>query len=261
MHGQYDIVICGGGVAGLAATAFFGHAGFDVLCVDPVAPVTSGDEEGADLRTTAILQPAKALLDSAGIWSRFGTAPAPLNIMRIVEAGGRDGQVSFTKDFKSSDVSDQPFGWNVPNWLLRRELVNHLASLQNVTFRPGLGVTSVFTRESEAQLRLSDGNRVNARLVVGADGRNSIIRESAGIGVTRLRYGQKALSFAVTHDVPHQNISTEIHRSGGPFTLVPLPDHEGAPCSAIVWMDKGTEIQRLAGLPVAAFEQEMTARS
>ena len=75
------------------------------------------------------------------------------------------------------------------------------------------------------------------------------------------RYGQKALAFAVTHDVPHGNVSTEIHRSGGPFTLVPLPDRDGKPCSAVVWMENGREVARLAALPPDAFEAELNARS
>jgi 2-octaprenyl-6-methoxyphenol hydroxylase len=83
----------------------------------------------------------------------------------------------------------------------------------------------------------------------------------AGIGTHTRRYGQKALAFAVAHPVPHHNTSTEIHRSGGPFTLVPLRDHDGTPASAVVWMDRGPEIQRRAILDEAAFNAEATERS
>jgi 2-octaprenyl-6-methoxyphenol hydroxylase len=76
-----------------------------------------------------------------------------------------------------------------------------------------------------------------------------------------MRYGQKALTFAVTHDAPHDNVSTEIHRSGGPFTLVPLPDHDGKPCSAVVWMEGGAEANRLHALPETAFEAAANDRS
>jgi len=97
--------------------------------------------------------------------------------------------------------------------------------------------------------------------VIAADGRASPIRRAAGVRVRTTRYGQKALSFAVTHPIPHGNISTEIHRSGGPFTLVPLPDHEGMPSSAVVWMERGPEALRLAALDEEAFNAEMSARS
>ncbi len=68
------------------------------------------------------------------------------------------------------------------------------------------------------------------------------MRNALGIAGQHTRYGQKALTFAVTHPIPHDNVSTEIHRSGGPFTLVPLPDRDGLPCSAVVWMDQGREL-------------------
>ena len=86
-------------------------------------------------------------------------------------------------------------------------------------------------------------------------------RQALGIPVKTLRYGQKALAFAVSHPVPHDNVSTEIHRSGGPFTLVPLPDRDGLPRSAVVWMDTGPEVARLQALAVAEFEAAMNTRS
>jgi len=258
---EYDIVVSGGGVAGLAAASVFGNAGFSVLCVDPAPPITARDAEGSDLRTTAFLQPAQALLDRAGLWARLAPHAADLQVMRIVDAGGEVPEPRVTREFDASDISEKPFGWNLPNWLLRREMVAHLESLPSVTFRPGTGTTTLFTRESEARIGLSDGSRVRCRLVIAADGRNSPIREAAGVKVKTTRYGQKALAFAVTHPIPHENVSTEIHRSGGPFTLVPLPDHEGRPSSAIVWMEEGPEVVRLAALPVEAFEAEMNIRS
>jgi 2-octaprenyl-6-methoxyphenol hydroxylase len=256
-----DIVVSGGGVAGLSAAAVFGAAGFSVVCVDPAPPVTERDAKGSDLRTTAILQPSQSLLEQAGVWARLATHAADLQVMRVVDAGGDVAEPRIVKEFNASDISDRPFGWNLPNWLLRRELVAHLESLDTVAFRPGTGFQSLFTRDSEARVALSDGARLRARLVIAADGRNSPVREAAGIDVKTTRYGQKALAFAVTHPIPHENVSTEIHRWGGPFTLVPLPDDEGRPSSAIVWMEDGPEIQRLAALPVPEFEQEMNERS
>ncbi|MFN3576205.1 MAG: UbiH/UbiF family hydroxylase [Tabrizicola sp.] len=261
MRDTTDILISGGGVAGLTAACAFGSAGFRVICVDPAAPVTSGDDEGADLRTTAFLQPSIPVLRAAGLWSRLEPHAAPLQVMRIIDAGGPEPEARLTRDFDAADISDLPFGWNLPNWLLRREMVARLAELPNVSFRPGVGFARMLPREAEALVALTDGAQVSARLVIGADGRASAVREALRIGARTTRYGQKALAFAVAHDLPHQNISTEVHRTGGPFTLVPLPDRDGRPASAVVWMDTGPEIARLSALPVKAFEAEMTARS
>lgn len=253
-----DIVIAGGGVAGLTAAAAFGTAGFNVTIIDPTAPVTTGDAAGADLRTTAFLQPAQQFLETAGLWSRLAAFATPLQVMRIVDLGT---SAHVTRDFNAADISDKPFGWNLPNWLLRREMVSRLAELPNVAFHPGIGFAGMLPRTAEVIVTLTDATQISAKLVIGADGRNSAVRQAAGIGARTMRYGQKALTFAVTHDAPHNNISTEIHRSGGPFTLVPLPDHEGRPCSAVVWMDKGAEANRLAALDDTAFEAAANDRS
>ncbi|MDE3027783.1 MAG: FAD-dependent monooxygenase, partial [Paracoccaceae bacterium] len=121
-----DILISGGGVAGLSAAAAFGSAGHRVICVDPTPPVTSDSDAGADLRTTAVLQPSIPVLEAAGLWTRLEPHAAPLQIMRIVDAGGEVPEPRIVKDFDASDISDQPFGWNLPNWLLRREMVARL---------------------------------------------------------------------------------------------------------------------------------------
>lgn len=256
-----DILISGGGIAGLTAAAAFGSAGFRVVCVDPTPPVTEREAEGADMRTTAMLQPARDLLARAGVWDALAPYGAALEVMRIADAAAGTEAAREVKSFHASDVSDLPFGWNFPNWQLRRELVARLDTLPNVDFRPGTGTSRFLGRTAEARVTLSGGATVKAKLVIAADGRHSLMRQAAGIGVTTKRYGQKALAFAVTHPIPHENISTEVHRTGGPFTLVPLPDRNGMPCSAVVWMDDGAKSVARMKLDPTAFETEMTERS
>ncbi|SDE61423.1 2-octaprenyl-6-methoxyphenol hydroxylase [Paracoccus isoporae] len=256
-----DILISGGGIAGLIAAAAFGADGHDVVCVDPAPPITEESAAGSDLRSTAFLQPSIRLLERAGLWARLAPHATPLQVMRIVDAGGAEPEARLIRDFDASDISDAPFGWNLPNWLLRREIAACLAEMPNVEYRTGTVTTGLIAREQEAIVTLSDGHRIVAKLVVGADGRDSAIRNALGIGVHTTRYGQKALAFAVTHERPHRNVSTEIHRSGGPFTLVPLPDRDGKPSSAVVWLERGPEIARLMSLDDDAFKAELNARS
>lgn len=257
MRDQVDVLVSGGGLAGLIAAAAFGARGHSVLCVDPAPPVIAEADPEADLRTTAFLQPSVDLLDRAGLWPALAPHALPLQVMRIVDAAAEP----VIRDFDAAEVSERPFGWNLPNWLIRRELVAHLAGLPNVAFRPGVGTQALTARQAEALVSLSDGTRLAARLVVAADGRSSPIRQALGIGVRQLGYGQAALAFAVAHDVPHGGVSTEIHRAGGPFTLVPLTDRDGGPRSAVVWLDRAAEVDRLRALPVPEFEAAMTERS
>ncbi|SMG38182.1 UbiH/UbiF family hydroxylase [Paracoccus sp. J56] len=256
-----DILVSGGGIAGLITAAAFGSAGRSVICVDPAPPVTEESAQGSDLRSTAFLQPSIPVLQAAGLWERLAPHATPLQIMRIIDAGGKLSQARLTREFDASEISDQPFGWNLPNWLLKREISARLTGLQNLRFLPGTGTAGLVVRDSEALVTLTDGSRIRARLVIGADGRNSPVRQALGIGVRTFRYGQKALAFAVTHERPHGNVSTEIHRWGGPFTLVPLPDRGGKPSSAVVWLERGAEIGRLRALPREEFEAELNRRS
>ena len=256
-----DILISGGGIAGMIGAAAFGNAGHSVICVDPAPPIGDESQKGADLRSTAFLTPSIQVLRAAGLWQTLAPHATALQIMRIVDAGGAQPQARLTREFDASEISDEPFGWNLPNWLLKREISQRLATLPNVQFQPGTGTAGVLPQDDHALVTLTDGSRIRAALVVAADGRNSAVRQALGIGVRTMRYGQKALAFSVTHDRPHENISTEIHRSGGPFTLVPLPDRDGKPCSGVVWMERGTETARLRALPPEDFIQELNRRS
>lgn len=256
-----DILISGGGVAGLTAAAAFGTAGYGVVLVEPNPPVTDAADVGADLRTTAFLTPSVAVLQAAGLWDRLSPYASALQIMRIIDAGGIENAPRLTRDFNAAEISDAPFGWNLPNWRLRREMVARLSELPNVTFVQGHSCTRMLTRETGAMITLTDGTTYNARLAIAADGRDSTLRAAAGISVKSTRYDQKALVFAVTHTEPHANISTEIHRTGGPFTLVPLPDLNGQPCSSVVWMESRATADHLAALPDPEFTRQMNERS
>ena len=256
-----DIVISGGGIAGLVAAAALGHAGFSVILIDPTAPVTDGTDVAADLRSTAYLQPAQALFAEIGLWDQLAPHAVALNALRIVDMAGDPPELRDERLFQSEELGDGPFGWNFLNWLTRREILTVLNRQTGVDLRFGTGFRSVLTRTSGALVTLTDGGVIRTQLLVGADGRNSAVREAVGIGVSTTRYGQKSLAFTATHPVPHQNISTETYQSGGPFTMVPLADINGSAASAIVWMNAGPRSVDLLKLEADAFNREMTTRS
>lgn len=258
---ETDILVAGGGVAGLSAAAAFAEAGFSVVCVDPARPPLEAESEGSDLRSTAFLQPAVDLLRRAGLWERLAEQAAPLRVMRIADAGGEGLAVRETADFLAEEAGAEVFGFNLPNWLLRREMVAHLEGRPSARLIAPGRVAGLTPRTEAALVRLADGRQFRARLVVAADGRDSFVREAVGIGARRWGYGQKAVVFAVTHEAPHEGVSTEIHRSGGPFTLVPLPDAEGAHRSAVVWMEAGPRAQALFEMEPGAFEAALNLRA
>ena len=256
-----DIFISGGGIAGLTAAAAFAHQGLSVVLADPTPPPDTNGAEGSDLRSTAFLEPARELLKTIGLWEAVSEFAEPLNTLRVIDCQGDPPIPRTDRAFQSTDLGSPSFGWNLPNWLTRKVLAETLSNAPNVDLRLGAGFAHMVTREREAIVTLTTGDQVRARLAIGADGRNSPLREAVGIGCKTKRYGQKALAFVVAHPVPHENVSTELYLSGGAFTTVPLPDFQGQHCSAIVWMNDGPDALRLNALDDTQFSKAATSRS
>ena len=81
-----EVLISGGGIAGLTSACAFAKAGFEVVCVDPLPPITNSENINSDLRSTAFLQPAKSTLKNAGLWEKFEKYATPLEVMRLADA-------------------------------------------------------------------------------------------------------------------------------------------------------------------------------
>ena len=257
---ETDVFIAGAGLAGSIAALSYSKSGRNVIVADPFI---GSDSAQVDYRTTAYLQPSKLFLERLGIWEAIEDSATPLEVMKIIDSSSVENgdEIKSQKEFKSAEISDLPFGWNVRNSLMRAALKDLIDSESNCELITASSAIDLVCRDSAAYVKLSSGNTVKAKLVIAADGRNSILRGKAGISIKTHSFGQKALAFAVTHSIPHKNISTEIHNSGGPFTLVPLPDYEGTPSSAIVWMENGEKAKKLMEMEIKKFEIEMTIRS
>ncbi|MEO0829710.1 MAG: FAD-dependent monooxygenase, partial [Pseudomonadota bacterium] len=154
-----------------------------------------------------------------------------------------------------------PLAWNLLNVDTLRLLWERIAQLSGIKVLSGSAFSSMVQRDREVIARLTCGTSVRARLVAGLDGRDSAVRDAAGISAHTTRYGQTALAFVVSHPVPHENISTEIYHCGGPFTTVPLPDQASSPASAVVWMNEAPYAKRLLAMEKREFEEVATARS
>lgn len=251
-----DVLIAGGGIAGLTATVAFASIGLDVVCVDP-APLSGA---GTDLRSTTFFIPSINFLRRIGVWDALSHNATPLKIMRIADAGGVTNEIRQIADFNSAEIDQEAFGYNIPNQAIREVLLHHISNT-SATLVPSQKVTRILARTNVVLINLENNQQISAKLVIAADGRNSLIREQTGIGLKRWQYGQKALVFNVTTAIPHDNISTEIHRSGGPFTMVPLPDLNGKNRCAVVWMEAGAEADRLHQLQPNEFTQAVNDRS
>jgi 2-octaprenyl-6-methoxyphenol hydroxylase len=244
----YDAVVVGGGPAGLAAAIALADAGARTALLARRAPY-------ADNRTTALLGASVDLLDRLGVWAGCVDRAAPLKVMRLVDDTGRLIRAPEVR-FACEEIGLEQFGYNIDNRSLIAALEARAAELPALT-RFDDDALSVTPNEDLVSLTARDGQVINARLVVGADGRQSICREAAGIAVTRRDLKQAALTFNIGHSRPHRDISTEFHTPHGPCVFVPLP---GDRCS-VVWVASPDEAERLIALGDAELSLEVERQS
>jgi 2-octaprenyl-6-methoxyphenol hydroxylase len=231
----YDTVVIGGGPAGLTAAIALAETGARTALIARRAPY-------ADNRTTALLGASTDLLERLDVWRRCRDKAAALQTMRLVDDTGRLIRAPEVR-FSSDEIGLEQFGYNIDNRSLMVALEERAAELANLT-RFDDEAAGIDPQDADVQIHTNQGQLLSARLVIGADGRQSPSRAAAGIEVRRRDLAQSALTFNISHSRPHQNISTEFHTPQGPCVFVPLP---GNRCS-VVWVQSTREAERLKAL-------------
>lgn len=243
---SHSVAVVGGGPAGLAAALGLARTGLDVAVLAP-APHAPGSNP--DRRTAALFAGSIELLRNLGAWEACQEDSAALRAIRLIDDTGallRAPEVMFT----AADAGRDSFGHNIPNAVLAAALMKAIRKPgSGVDFIETQGVTSLDIGANSVRLTLAEGGAHEARLVAGADGRNSICRASAGIGTRDWTYPQSALVCSFSHTRPHISVSTEFHRRTGPCTTVPMKGN----ASSLVWVEEPGEARRLAALGDDAF--------
>ncbi|WP_455271667.1 UbiH/UbiF family hydroxylase [Rhizobium herbae] len=235
---HFEIAVVGAGLAGSLAALTFADKGRSVALIAPAAG-------RADGRTTALMDQSLELVRELGLWQAVAPLAAPLSSMRIIDGTNRLLRAP-TVTFHAAEVGLDAFGYNIPNAPFLALLEQEAEKRSSLT-RIVASLTEVEFETERAILKLDDGRCITAGLVIGADGRKSGVREAAGIEVRNWSYPQSALVLNFSHQVPHQNVSTEFHTAHGPFTQVPLP---GGLQSSLVWVQRpeDTEVMRSLSL-------------
>ncbi len=243
-----DVAVVGAGPSGMAMAIVLARHGFRTALVAPALPPE-------DDRTTALLESSVEMLRALDLWDSIEPHTAPLRHMRIIDATGRLLRAPEVV-FDASELKLDAFGHNIQNTELNRELASACAAEADLV-RLEDRMAGLSTASGRISLDLAGGGCVQAKLVIGADGRGSAVREAAGISVKSWRYPQAALVLNLEHDVPHHNHSNEFHTPTGPFTLVPLRGRR----SSLVCVEQPEEAERLLAMDDEALSLELERRA
>ncbi|MDE2340965.1 MAG: FAD-dependent monooxygenase, partial [Alphaproteobacteria bacterium] len=198
-----DVLILGGGLVGLTTAIALDRHGISSIVVDPAEPQTqlSANFDG---RVSAIASAPWAMFGALGLTDAMRPEACPIRRIEV-----RDGLQKDCLDFtpKPHDAGDLSFvGMMLENRVLRQVLHGAVDTTPHLTFKPLTRATNVTRDEAGVRATLSDGTQIKARLLIGAEGRQSPTRDEAGIRSARWRYRHDAIVTAVHHSLPHHNI-------------------------------------------------------
>lgn len=250
-----DVIIVGGGAAGSTLSCLLAQAGLKVHVIDP-AQLPKPSQIKPSGRTVALLQGSLNILDAAGVWSdTLKERSGRLRLMRIMD-DSRSDQDTIEIDFDAREMDLNQYGYNVPNGLLSSTLHHHAKRIKNITFIHDV-LEDYEVHDNEVIASTSKGTKITAPLIVGADGRNSKVREIADINIKSHDYGQSAITLLINHSRAHDHVATEFHRESGPLAFVPLPGNQ----SSIVWVESAENTEKLIRMSKQDFTDALQAAS
>ncbi len=246
----FDLTVVGGGMVGAAFALACSGKGLSVAVVESRAPRRDWPKGEVDLRVSALSRASQRMLTRLGAWGRIAELGAsPYRRMRVWDAGG-PGAITFD----AADLGEPDLGHIVENRVIQLALWERLEQASDVTLICPASIADLVRGPGGARLVLGDGRVLQCRLLVGADGRDSLVRELAGIPTSGWDYEQSAIVANVVPEQWHQETAWQRFLPTGPLALLPLADGR---CS-IVWSASDVRAEELLALDDAAFSEALT---
>ena len=246
---KFEVAVVGGGMVGLSLALGLAGAGVPVALIER-AKLSDMAAATFDGRGSAVAAGSQRILDGLGLWDGLADEAEPILEIRVA-----DGTSPLFLHYDHKEIGDGPLGWIVENAVTRRALAA-AAGKSSLQVYDGAELAECNFGDDAAVLDLADGRQIAARLVVAADGRNSPLREAAGIDAVRWRYPQTGIVCAVHHELPHNGIAQEHFLPAGPFAILPMTQNR----SSIVWTERNDLAPDILALGDDAFAAELGER-
>ncbi len=250
LNTDYDLIIAGGGMVGAALAGALGEADLRIALLEgaPLDRIRPAAEP--DIRVSAINRASQRIFAAIGAWDGMTAwRVSPFRDMRVWDAAGF-GQIHFD----SADIGEPLLGWIIENRIVQYALLERARQLSAVDLLcPAALETAQPLAETGWRVRLTDGHEFTTRLLVGADGASSRVRQLAGIDTGGWNYDQKAVVGQVRTAEPHQETAWQRFLPTGPLAFLPL--HDG--CCSIVWSTAPEQADALLALDESAFAEAL----
>jgi 2-octaprenyl-6-methoxyphenol hydroxylase len=251
-----DLVIIGAGPVGISLAVLAVQRGFSTILIDAREPSAV---PATDTRTFAIVRGSWRLLGATGVHPLLEEVIEPLNGLEAVDGGthafGAPG-VIFGSDDLPEDDDGQPLGQMVPAADLQHALDEIAGRTEGLIWLKGARFAALEEGPASATVTLTDGTKIETRLIAACDGVNSSVRDALGIGTEDHDYGKSVFAANVKLDRPHGGIARQLFMPEGPFATLPMPGNR----ANLAWYMKRGAAETLAKLPVADMEAELNAR-
>lgn len=259
----YDVIIAGGGPAGLASALSFAREGWSVCVVERTPEVVLADPS-FDGREIALTHHTVQWLKDYDVWDHIDPAcVSPLNVARI-ESGQDSGPplLFHSPSTDTSQESGEALGYLVANHLIRRALYHVASQTEGVTLYGGQSLARYRTTRQDVTVTLESGEKIQARLLVGADGRFSRVRDMAGIGAIIHDFGRDIMVCRMRHLPSHDQTALQWFDEDQTIALLPVaPDGGIGDVSSLVLTLPPDDIARLRAAPDDEFNIEITKRT
>jgi len=250
MKEQFDVLIVGGGMVGAAVACCLGGSPLKVAVIENSPPLPFSPDQPHDLRVSALSIASKKILATIGAWEGISTRRfCPFRRMRVWESAG-------STEFCSNNINYPELGYIVENRITQLALFERLHDFDNVELICLANVNKInYSAGKAAELELDNGRILSAKVLVAADGGQSRVRQTVGLGVTSWDYKQHALVIYIETAYGQQDITWQRFVPTGPQAFLPLTGHFGS----IVWYHSPDEINRLKSLPYEELKDELMA--
>jgi len=241
-NSDFDVAIIGGGLVGASLACALAPLGLKIALLEAVPPRAAA-QPSYDDRTLALSASSCRILQGLGVWPSLQENATAIREIHVSERD-RPGKVVL----RPQELGLDHFGYVVEARVFGAAVMEMLTTMDSVEFICPVTVDSVECEADTANVGFSrEGQcrRLQTRLLVGADGAESAVRESLGIGVTRHDYGQTAVICNVSTRKPHQGRAFECFTATGPFALLP---HVNDRCG-LVWSVPSDAATGLLELP------------